>query len=128
MERRMKELVVDRISNLKGKLKSPKCKVLDQPNVRDTPERLHADLILVPTDKAADVIVMCKKYYVGTLEKELGINTSSNTNSTCIPCTESFNDILRTHANFVSSVGWKCLRRTRTSLICTGLQNYIRPL
>ena len=37
--------------------------------------------------------------------KELGINTSSNTNSTYIPRTESFDDILRTRANFVSSVG-----------------------
>ena len=37
--------------------------------------------------------------------KELGINTSSNTNSTYIPFTESFDDISRTNANFVSSVG-----------------------
>ena len=44
---------------------------------------------------------MYKKYYM----KELGINTTSNTNSTYIPCTESFGDILRTHANFVNSVG-----------------------
>ena len=37
--------------------------------------------------------------------KELGINTTSNANSTYIPCTESSDDILRTHANFVNSVG-----------------------
>ena len=37
--------------------------------------------------------------------KELGINTTSNTSSTCIPCTESFDDILKTHANFDNSVG-----------------------
>ena len=35
--------------------------------------------------------------------KELDINTTSNTNSTYIPCTGSFDDILRTHANFVDS-------------------------
>ena len=52
------------------------------------------------------MIAVCKKYYIETsLVKELGINTSSNTNSTNIPCTESFDDILKTHANFVSSVG-----------------------
>ena len=32
---RLKELVTDRISNLKGHFKSPKCKVLDQPDVKD---------------------------------------------------------------------------------------------
>ena len=32
----LKELVPDRISSLKGHFKSPKCKVLDQPDVKDT--------------------------------------------------------------------------------------------
>ena len=92
-------------------------------------KKLHADFVLVPADKAANnVIVECKKYNIETSVKELGIITASNTNSTYILCTESFDDILRTHANFVNSVVWKCLRRTRTSHICTGLRNYIRLL
>ena len=37
----LKELVTDRISNLKGHFKSPKCKVLDQPDVRDTLHKLQ---------------------------------------------------------------------------------------
>ena len=60
----LKELVIDRISNLKGHFKSPKCKVLDQPDVKDTLHKLHAN----------NVIVVCKKYYIDTLVKELGIN------------------------------------------------------
>ena len=100
----VKELVVDLISGFKGKYKSPKCKVLDQPIVKDTLEKLHADFVLVPTDKAANnVIMVCMKYYIEILAKEIGINTS-NTNSTYIPSTESFDDILRTHANFVNFV------------------------
>ena len=51
------------------------------------------------------MIVVCKKYYIETLVKELGISTTSNTNSTYIPRAESFDDTLRIHANFVSSVG-----------------------
>ena len=35
----VKELVVDRISGLKGKFKSPKCKGLNQPDVKDTLEK-----------------------------------------------------------------------------------------
>ena len=84
---RVKELVLDRISGLKGKFKARECKVLNQPDVKDTLEKLHADIVLVPTDKAANnVIVMSKKYYIETLVKELGINTASSTNSTkCAP-------------------------------------------
>ena len=100
----VKELVVDCISGLKGKVKSPKCKVLNQPDVKDTLKKSDADFVLV--NKATDnMISVCKKYYMETLVKELRINTSSNTSSTYIPCTESFDDILRTHANFVNSVG-----------------------
>ena len=51
------------------------------------------------------MIVVCKKYYIETLVNEFGINTSSNTNSIYVPCTESFDGILRIHANFVSSLG-----------------------
>ena len=49
------------------------------------------------------MIVVCKKYYIiiKTLVKELGVHTKS----TYISCAESFDDILRTHANFVNSVG-----------------------
>ena len=61
----LKELVQDRISNLKGHFKSPKCK--------DTLHKLHANYVLVPADKAVNnVIIVCKKYYIDTLVKELG--------------------------------------------------------
>ena len=71
---RVKELAVDCILGLKGKFRSPKCKVLNQPDVKDT---LHADFVLVPSDKAANnAIVVCKKYYTETLVKELSINST----------------------------------------------------
>ena len=101
----MKELVLDRISSLKGKFKSPKCKVLNQSDVKNSLEILHAVFVLVPPIKQLiNLIVVCKKYYIETLVKELGISTSSNANSTHIPCTESYDDMLRTHGNSVSSV------------------------
>ena len=105
---------------------SPKCKVLNQPDLKDTPEKLHADFVLVPANKAANnVIVVCKKYYIDTLVKEVGINTTINTNSTYILCTESFDDISRTHANFVNSVSLEMSEKDKNSHVCTGLQNYI---
>ena len=83
----LKELVADRISTLTEHFKSPKCKVLDQPDVKDTLDKLHANYVLVPADKAAnDVIIVCKKYYIDTLVKELGIsNVNINNPSNIYP-------------------------------------------
>ena len=70
----IKELVVERISSLNEKIRSPKEKILSDADVKDTLRRLHDDFVLVPAGKAANnVIVVCKKYYVETLIKELGI-------------------------------------------------------
>ena len=76
-----KELVTDRISNLKGHFKSPKCKVLDQPDV------------------------VCKKYYIDTLVKELGINNVNISNPTYIPIDDSFETIMKSQNQFITSVG-----------------------
>ena len=71
----IKELVVERISSLKEKIRSPKQKILSDPDVEDTLRRLNDDFVLVPADKATNnVIVLCKKYHIETLIKELGIN------------------------------------------------------
>ena len=102
----LKELVTDHISNLKGHFKSPKCKVLDQPDVKDTLHKLQANYVLVPADKAANnVIIVCKKYYIDTLVKELGINNVNISNPTYIPIDDSFETIVKSHNQFITSVG-----------------------
>ena len=46
---------------------------LDQPDVKDTLHKLHANYVLVPADKGANnVIIVCKKYYIDNLVKEFG--------------------------------------------------------
>ena len=66
----IRELVVECISSLKEKIRSPKQKILNDPDVKDTLKRLHDDFVLVPADKAANnVIVVCKKYHIETLIK-----------------------------------------------------------
>ena len=102
----IKELVVECISSLKEKIRSPKQKILNDPDVKDTLRRLHDDFVLVPADKAANnVIVVCKKYYIETLTKELGINTTNiSSNFTYIPSTDSLDEILKSHCKFIESV------------------------
>ena len=102
----LKELVADSISNLKGCFKSPKCKVLDQPDVKDTLHKLHANYVLVPADKAANnVIIVCKKYYIDTLVEELGINNVNINNPTYISIDDSSETIVKSHNQFITSVG-----------------------
>ena len=99
-------LVADCISHLKGHLKSPKYKVVDQPDVKNTLHKLHANYVLVPADKAANnVILVCKKYYIDTLVKELGINNVNINNPTYIQIDDSFEIIVESHNQFITSVG-----------------------
>ena len=121
---------MERISSLKEKIQSPKQKIISDPDVKDTLRRLHDDFVLVPADKAANnVIVVCKKYHIETLIKELGINTTNiSPNSTYILSTDSFHEILKSHCKFIESVGLEMSEEDKIFLICTGLQNYIRSL
>ena len=85
MESQLKKLVANRISNLKGHFEYPKCKVLDQPDVKDTLHKLHANYVVVAANKAANnVTIVCKKYYFDTLLKELEINNVNSNNPTYI--------------------------------------------
>ena len=50
------------------------------------------------------MIVVCKKYYIETLIKELRINTTNiSPNSTYVPSTDSFDEILKSHCKFIES-------------------------
>ena len=55
----LRGLDAERISHLKGHLKSPKGKVLDQPDVQDILHKLHANYVLLPADKAANNVWLC---------------------------------------------------------------------
>ena len=72
----------------------------------DTLHKLHADYVLVPADKAANnVIIVCKKYQIDTLVKELEINNENINNPTYIPVDDSFETIVKSHNQFITSVG-----------------------
>ena len=106
MERPAKRLNPDHNSNLKGHFKFSKCKVLNQPDVRETLHKLHANYVLVPADKASNnVIVVCKKYYIDTLIKELGIKNVNSNNPTYILIGDSLETIVKSHNQFITSVG-----------------------
>ena len=64
--------------------------------------------VFVPADKAPNnIIIICKRYYIETLIKELGLDNSSTTtgNSTYTPRQMSSEDIVNTHDTFMKSFG-----------------------
>ena len=51
------------------------------------------------------MIIVCKKYYIDTLVKELGINNVNINNPTYIPIDDSFETIMKSHNQCITSVG-----------------------
>ena len=80
------ELASERISDLKGHFESPKCKVFNQADVKDTLHKLHASYVLVPADKASNnVIAVCKNHDIDTLVEELRLNNPNSSNLIYVP-------------------------------------------
>ena len=91
-----------------GIFKQPTGKVLQNADVKACLSDLHNKYVFVPADKAPNnIIIICKRYYIETLIKELGLDNSSTTtgNSTYTPCQMSSEDIVNTHDTFMKSFG-----------------------
>ena len=69
---------------------------------------LHNKYVFVPADKAPNnIIIICKRYYIETLIKELGLDNCSTPtgNSTYTSCQMSSEGIVNTHDTFMKSLG-----------------------
>ena len=91
--------------NFQKKIRSQRQKILNDPDMKNTLRRRHDDF--VPVDKAAnDVVVVHKQYCIESLIRKLGIYTTNiSPNSTYIPSTNSFDEILKSHFKCIESVG-----------------------
>ena len=96
------------ISKLKQNLKQPTGKVLQNVDVKACLSDQHNKYVFVPADKAPNyMIIICKRYYIETLIKELGLDNCSTPtgNSTYTSCQMSSEDIVNTHETFMKSFG-----------------------
>ena len=64
----------DKIRSLKPKVKiQHKKKIIEEPGTKQYLEEFHAKYVIVPIDKASNnIAVICKKFYVDVILKELG--------------------------------------------------------
>ena len=96
------------ISKLKQNFKQPTCKVLQNVDVKACLSDLYNKYVFVPADKAPNnIIIICKRYYIEALVKELGLDNCSTPtrNSTYTSCQMSSEDIVNTHDTFMKSLG-----------------------
>ena len=93
----------ERTSKLKQNFKQPTGKVLQNADVKACLSDLHNKYVFVPGDKAPkNIIIICKRYYIETLIKELGLDNCSTPtgNSTYTSCQMQSEDIANTHVSF----------------------------
>ena len=107
----IRNIVIARISNYKSKnihVNRPRIPSLSDTDVRESLAELHQDFVLVPTDKASNnVSIICKKYYLTCISKELGItaNRDNNTYTLSHLCEEDIIDAnVKALGNFNISV------------------------
>ena len=103
----VKGQIEERISKLKQNFKQPTCKVLQNADIKACLSYLQNKYVFVPADKAPNnIIIICKKYYIETLIKELGLDNCSTPsgNSTYTSCQMSSEDIVNTHNAFMKSL------------------------
>ena len=104
----VKGQIEKRISKLKQNFKQPTGKVLQNVDVKACLSDLHNKYVFVPADKAPNnIIIICKRYYIETLIKELGLDNCSTPtgNSTYTSCQMSSEDIVNTHDTSMKSLG-----------------------
>ena len=88
--------------------KQPTGKVLQSVDVKACLSGLHNKYVFVPADKAPNnVMIICERYYIETLIKELGLDNCSTPtgNATYTSCQMSSEDIVNTHNTFMKSLG-----------------------
>ena len=113
----VKGQIEEHISNLKQNFKQPTGKVLQNIDVKAYLSDLHNKYVLVQADKAPNNIIICKRYYIETLIKELGLDNcyTPTGNSTYTSCQMSSEDIVNTQDTFMN-----CLMMTRDYLAYIG--------
>ena len=103
-----KRPIEERISKLKQHFKQPSGKVLENVDVKACLSDLQNKYVFVPADKAPNnILIICKRYYMETLIKELGLDNCSTLTgiSTYTSYQMSSEDIVNTHNTFMKSLG-----------------------
>ena len=106
MEKKVLELVDKDIAELKRKTKKQRTNpVLKQPSVVEYLTSLQDKFVMTPIDKASNnVAVICKRYYIEVLLKEIGILGSGS--ATYEKATKTKEQIIHDDEEYVARLGY----------------------
>ena len=119
--------IEEHISKLKQNFRQPTGKLLQNADVKACLSNLHNKYVFVPADKAPNsIIIICKRYYIETLIKELGLDNCSTPkgNSTYTSCQMSFQVIVNTHDTFMKSLGIEISDDDKSSIEHGGTKTF----
>ena len=122
----VKGQIEERISKLRQNFKQPTGKVLQNSDVIACLSDLHSKYVFVPADKAPNnIIIICKRYYIETLIKELRLDNCSTPtgNSSYTSCQMSSEDIVKILSS--SLLVLSCVMTTRDYPTYIGLPSCI---
>ena len=104
----MKQIVLSGVNSLRKTVESKRQGILELNSVKESLKELQEKYVFVPADKAANnIIVVCKRYYVKVICKELGLWPGTTSSNTYIPETMDPKEISRNHISHMKSLGFK---------------------
>ena len=91
----IKNIIKSKIENIHF---TPIRQVLQADDVKQYISSLHERFVICPIDKAGhNFAIVCKKFYIDILKKELGVNHSVVGNEVYKPVTTSFDELVEQH-------------------------------
>ena len=92
----VKVKIDERISRLTNKLHTNKHSYcLSSPDVKNAVDNINKDFVVVPIDKeTGNVVLVCKRFYVSVITRELGLNNNLSTDIYNNACGLTGNDII----------------------------------
>ena len=79
---------------------APIKEVLHDENVKQYISGLHEKFVICPIDKAGhNFAIVCKKFYIDILRKELGVDTTASGNDVYKPVLDSLDNLVSNHAD-----------------------------
>ena len=120
----VKKMVRCKANNLRKTVESKRQEILELNSVKECSKELQEKYVFVPADKAANnIIVVCKRYHLEVICKELGQWPDTTSSDTQIAETMDSKEISGNHISYMKSLAFKEDNPSDKSLVFIGLQS-----
>ena len=103
----VKQMVRSKVDSLRKTVESKRQGIPELDSVKECLKELQEKYVFVEADKAADNIVVCKRYYVEVICRELGLWPGNTSSDTYINQTKDPKETSGSHIFYIKSLGFK---------------------